>query len=443
MLIDIKYVIKEFSNTNDFSKSVTRGSGRTAIILAGGLGTRLRETVPDLPKCMAPVNGLPFLTYVIRHLLSQGIEKFIFSLGYKHDIIEEFLNTQFPTINFQCVIENEPLGTGGAIRLACKNANEENVLVVNGDTLFKINVTGFFKTHKSHSAVCSIALKPMNNFDRYGVVEINNKDVVINFKEKQHYSSGLINGGVYLLNVPAFMKIDFPVKFSFEKDFLEKNFNSGNIRGFIQDNYFIDIGIPEDYRRAQTELKYYPPDLKAIDKNWTLFIDRDGVINHEKKDDYIRNWQEFHFYDGAKESLSILSAIFGKIIVVSNQRGVGRGLMSESDLASIHQNMIREIETAGGRVDKIYYCSSTDMKNPCRKPNPGMALSAKTDFPGIDISKSVMVGNNSSDMLFGRNSGSFTVFLRTTKPEHPLPHPNIDLAFDSLPDFAKALTAVQ
>lgn len=410
-----------------------------ALVLAGGLGTRLRDTVPDLPKCMAPVNGQPFLTYVIRHLLSQGIEKFIFSLGYKHDVIENFLNTQYPTLNFQCVIEKEPLGTGGAISFACEKATEENLLVVNGDTLFKINASELFNNHLSHSAICSIALKPMRDFERYGVVEINKENEVTNFKEKQFYTSGLINGGTYLLNRDKFLQKRFPEKFSFEKDFLEKEFVNKDIYGFIQDSYFIDIGIPEDYKRAQHELEYRQPDLKSINNNWTLFIDRDGVINHEKKDDYIRNWKEYQFYDGAKEALAILSKKFGKIIVVSNQRGIGRGLMTETDLDNIHKNMIKEIEASGGRIDKIYYCSSTDNKHPERKPNPGMALLAKKEFPDINFSHSVMVGNNSSDMLFARNAGIYSIFLRTTKPDYPLPHPDIDLAFDSLIDFAKAL----
>lgn len=430
-------MITDFSNTKDSSKSALRGDGWAAIVLAGGLGTRLRDTVPDLPKCMAPVNGQPFLTYVIRHLLSQGIGKFIFSLGYKHEIIEKFLNTQYPTINFQCVIEEEPLGTGGAVRLACKEVAGKNVLVVNGDTLYKIDAPSLFQFHSDHPALCSIALKPMENFDRYGIVDINENNIVRIFKEKQFYTSGFINGGVNVLDAEKFLQKGFPEKFSFEKDFLEKEYTRKNIYGFIQDSYFIDIGIPEDYNRAQDELKYLPPDLKTIDKSWTLFIDRDGVINHEKNDDYIRNWQEFQFYDGAKEALTIFSKIFGKIVVVSNQRGVGRGLITDEDLNILHQNMLREVAAAGGRIDKIYYCSSTDKKDSNRKPNPGMALQAKKDFPGIAFSRSIMVGNNSSDMLFARNAGMYSVFLKTTKPEQPVPHPDIDLAFDSLIDFAK------
>lgn len=409
-----------------------------AIILAGGLGTRLRDTVPDLPKCMAPVNDQPFLTYVIRHLLSQGIEKFIFSLGYRHEAIEQFLEAQFPTINYQCCIENEPLGTGGAIRFALQYAADENVLVLNGDTLYKIDTAKFYRSHREKSALCSIALKPMKDFDRYGVVELGDDNLIKDFKEKQYYHSGLINGGVYLISREAFLQKEFPDKFSFEKDFLEKEFIHKTIYGSIHDNYFIDIGIPEDYKRAQEELKYHPPDPRKVDKTWTLFIDRDGVINHEKKEDYIRNPEEFRFYDDARESLAMLSKKFGKIIVVSNQRGVGRGLMSESDLTDIHKKMLREIEDAGGHIDKIYYCTSTDAKHPDRKPNPGMALKAKEDFRDISFSHSIMVGNNTSDMLFGRNAGMFTIFLKTTKPDHPVPHPDIDLVFSSLSDLVKA-----
>ena len=412
---------------------------KEAIILAGGLGTRLRDTVPDVPKCMAPVNDQPFLIYVIRHLLSQGVKRFIFSLGYKHEMIEEFLNEQFPTIDFEISVEEEPLGTGGAILLACQKSIGENVLVVNGDTLYKANIEAISSFHDNRGPVCTLALKPMENFDRYGVVEIDNNNVVIDFKEKKFYRSGLINGGVYVLNAEKFLSKSFPQKFSFEKDFLEKEYLSGSILGNIKDEYFIDIGIPEDYARAQKELKYPTPGLKGLDKSWTLFVDRDGVINHEKQADYIRNWQEFGFYDGAKDALKILSEKFGKIIVVSNQRGVGKELMTENDLNDIHQRMIDEIKKAGGHIDKIYYCTSTDLKHPERKPNPGMALRAKKDFPSIDFSRSIMIGNNSSDMLFARNAGLYTVFVKTTKPDMPLPDPDIDLAFDSLIDFAKAL----
>ncbi len=227
-----------------------------AIILAGGLGTRLRSVVQDIPKCMAPVNGLPFLHYVIAHLRRQGVTHFIFSLGYLGEHITRYLSTQ-EGLQYTTVTESSPLGTGGAIRLACGAAQTAAPLVCNGDTLFMGNVSALAAFHQDHQAECTLALKPMTDFDRYGVVETGADGRVCSFREKQYYASGAINAGMYLLNRHLFLQRALPEKFSFEKDYLEKEAAAGNFYGLEQDAYFIDIGIPEDYERAQTELKAF------------------------------------------------------------------------------------------------------------------------------------------------------------------------------------------
>ncbi len=412
---------------------------KEAIILAGGLGTRLREAVPHLPKCMAPVAGRPFLFYVINHLRSQGVEKFIFSLGYMHEAIENYLTSQFPSLNYQCSIEEEPLGTGGAIQLACAKATEKNVLVVNGDTLFKGNLHDAALSHINNMAECTLLLKPMKNFERYGVVETDGDKLITSFKEKQQYAEGNINAGVYILNVPKFLDEEFPDKFSFEKDYLETLYSQRRIYGLVQDEYFIDIGIPEDYARAQTELNKPPLDLKNIDRSWTIFLDRDGVINEDKDGSYIFSVDEFIFTTGAPSLFKKLTEKFNRIIIITNQRGVGRGLMTEETLMDIHRQMISQVQYAGGKIDDIYYCTSIDNNHPERKPNPGMAYRAAANFTDIDLSKSIMVGNNLSDMLFARNAGMYGVFVKTTRPNQQMPHPDIDLAFDNLDSFVKAL----
>lgn len=224
------------------------------IILAGGLGTRLRSIVSHLPKCMAPVNDKPFIAYVINYFLQQSITEFIFSIGYKHEPIETYLNTQYSTISIQYSIEEEPLGTGGAIKKACALTTNKNVFVTNGDTLFKANISALQNLHVNENADCTLALKPMKNFDRYGVIELNKDNSIKSFSEKKYYEQGLINGGLYILNVENFLSTALPEKFSFETDYLEKYYNQHKIFGLVQDEYFIDIGIPEDYARAQEEL---------------------------------------------------------------------------------------------------------------------------------------------------------------------------------------------
>jgi histidinol-phosphate phosphatase family protein len=184
------------------------------------------------------------------------------------------------------------------------------------------------------------------------------------------------------------------------------------------------------------------PALPPIDKAWTLFLDRDGVINHEKKDSYVFKWHEFRFYHGVTEALEILAGAFGNIVMVTNQKGVGKGLMTTEDLSGIHQNMLTTIQKQNGRIDKIYYCDSLD--NDCydRKPNPGMAHQAKKDFSNIDFTKSIMVGNKLSDMKFGKNAGMYTVYVDTTNPEIPAPNALIDFRFKDLPSFAKSIASV-
>lgn len=229
--------------------------GAEAIILAGGLGTRLRSAVSDLPKCMAPVAGKPFLHYVIAALRKQDIHKFIFSLGYKSEVIQTYLSAELPQDTWQAVVEDEPLGTGGAILAAVKKAIEQHVYVLNGDTIFAADMAALMDTQLAMHAACTLCLKPMENFERYGAVELDEGGVITAFKEKKFYKKGLINGGVYALDSTKFLQESLPEKFSFEKDYLEKKVTEQVLHGFVQDEYFIDIGIPEDYRRAQAEFE--------------------------------------------------------------------------------------------------------------------------------------------------------------------------------------------
>ena len=163
------------------------------------------------------------------------------------------------------------------------------------------------------------------------------------------------------------------------------------------------------------------------------------MINYEKHKDYIHTWDEFRFYEDAREAIAIFAKHFGHIIVVTNQRGVGKLLTKPEDLELIHKNMKMEVENAGGRIDGIYFCPDVDDSSQNRKPNPGMGLQAARDFKDIDLSKAIMIGNTISDMQFGSNLGIKTIFLPTTHPEVDLNDERIDVVYPSLLAFANDL----
>ncbi len=177
----------------------------------------------------------------------------------------------------------------------------------------------------------------------------------------------------------------------------------------------------------------------SYNKTWTLFLDRDGVINKELRDDYVTRWEDFNFEEGALSALAKLSAIFGRIVIVTNQRGIGIQKMTEEDLNAIHQQMQKAIEVAGGRIDAIYFAPAEDRSDIRRKPNPTMALEAQHDFPEIDLLKSVIVGNSISDMEFGRNAGMKTVFIDEKKKFSGVKTGIMDEIHNTLLDWSNSL----
>ena len=224
-----------------------------AVILAGGMGTRLREVVADVPKPMAPVNDKPFLYYIFQWLKQYQVDKIILSAGYKAEHIIQYFGNNVFNIPVEYVIEEKPLGTGGAVKYAIKKSSGQNLLILNGDTYFPIDVNRFYSVHVNNDIMFSVALKPMNNFSRYGSVECDG-DIITKFNEKKYCSQGLINGGIYLVNKKFFESKNLPEVFSLEKDVLEKEAGSSALKGMVFDDEFIDIGIPDDYFRAASLL---------------------------------------------------------------------------------------------------------------------------------------------------------------------------------------------
>jgi len=231
---------------------------REAIILAGGLGTRLRKVIKDIPKPMAEIGEKPFLEYLFEYLLSQGIRKIILSIGYKGEVIMNYFGKKFLELDLIYSVEEAPLGTGGAIKKSLSYSEAKDIFVLNGDTLFKIDLHIFYTMHKTFSSPLSIALKSLDNPSRYGIVEIDENCKIIGFHEKGKITgAGLINGGIYLLKKSFFLEFKTPEIFSFESDFLEKYYKAYDFFGFPFEGCFIDIGVPEDYERAKKELENF------------------------------------------------------------------------------------------------------------------------------------------------------------------------------------------
>jgi D-glycero-alpha-D-manno-heptose 1-phosphate guanylyltransferase len=231
-----------------------------AIVLAGGFGTRLQKVLDDVPKPMAPINGRPFLEYQLNYLKSFGITRVILSIGYLSHQIQDYFGDIFNNLEIDYAVEKTPLGTGGGIKLAFEKLKTQEALVVNGDTIFEVDIKEFYALHNSKNSLFSLALRKLDDVTRYGSVLINDENQIYKFAEKGiNNGKGEINGGVYIIHSDFFKNTHLPKKFSLEKDVFENCYKKLDFYGFPFSNYFLDIGIPDDFEKAQYEfpkLKY-------------------------------------------------------------------------------------------------------------------------------------------------------------------------------------------
>lgn len=224
-----------------------------AIILAGGLGTRLSHIVNDVPKTMAPVCGKPFLKYVLDNIKENGFEHIILAVSYMRGQIMDYFGKEYKGMKVTYSVEESLLGTGGGTRQALSFCNDQEVFVLNGDSFLEVDFKEMLNFHLRKSADITIATKHMEHFDRYGTINIDNDTKrILSFNEKKFQEEGIINGGIYLMKRNVLDGIK-EKKFSIEKDFFENFSLNLNIYAFETKGYFIDIGVPEDYYRAQEE----------------------------------------------------------------------------------------------------------------------------------------------------------------------------------------------
>jgi len=224
-----------------------------AIILAGGLGTRLQSLISDVPKPMASVGGRPFLAHLLDHLERQGVQRVILALGYKHETIIEYFGARYRSIPLTYLIEHPLLGTGGALRRALDVVEKGPILALNGDTFLALDYGLMLSAHLAAGAALTIALRQVPDAGRYGRAVVEQGRVTA-FLEKDIATSGWVNAGVYILTQDIFAPFNLPEVFSFERDFLQSYCTQLRPLAYPTNASFIDIGTPEDYLRVKQDL---------------------------------------------------------------------------------------------------------------------------------------------------------------------------------------------
>lgn len=412
---------------------------KEAIILAGGLGTRLSATVRDKQKVMAPVGGRPFLDYILSDLRAKGFLRVVLAVSYRHEQLTQRYGTSYNGIDIAYSVEKEPLGTGGAIRQALSLTESERVAVMNGDTFFDVDYTELYSIAEEKNADIVLGAKEMPDCTRHSTLKIAEDGRVLSFSEKLPNAKGYINGGVYVIKRDILSGIPLD-RFSFEREILEKA--EAGLYAVKCQGYFIDMGIPEAYFRANTEI----PVMLGQNVFKAVFLDRDGVICKEKH--HLYKTADLEFIDGVPEALEALREKGFLLYVITNQAGVAKGLYTERDVEILHRFMedsLRDITHFEG----IYYCpyheegTVEEYKkfSPDRKPGDGMIQRAVRDAAKkgiiIDLKGSILIGDKLSDIEAGKKAGiGKTVLVRSghaIDEKASLP----DVITDSLYTFTK------
>mgnify|MGYP003302707658 CR=1 FL=1 len=378
-----------------------------AVVLAGGFGTRLKGCIDNIPKPLAPVNGKPFLLYLLDYLYANGVHRAIISTGYLAEKVEQAIGNRYRGMTVEYSVEDTPLGTGGGIKKALRKCTDDNVIVCNGDSFFDVDLFGMRRFHLDSGYPVTLAAKFIENAHRSGLLEFSNGKLC-GFTENGIAPSGFINGGVYFINRTLLESIDED-KFSFEKSVLAGPFDIGV---YESSGYFIDIGVPESYELANKESRK----LISHRKRCAVFVDRDGTINKDTV--HLFRKEEFEFLPDADRAIAMLKKMGYLVTVITNQAGVAKGLYGEEDVHILHSYVDSLLSEKYSVVaDGYYYCPHHPEATveeyrahcPCRKPEAGLILRAIEDYAEtgieIDLSKSYTIGNRISDILAGKNAG--------------------------------------
>jgi D,D-heptose 1,7-bisphosphate phosphatase len=368
---------------------------KQALILVGGLGTRLGARTATIPKPLLDVGGRPFLDYLLDNVARHGaFENILLLSGHLGDLVSKrYDGVRWGSSTLKVVRETSPLGTGGALKNAA-GLLEAQFLVMNGDSYFDINLLDMVAAPLETPTLVRMAIKRDHSGDRYGRIELE-RDQVIRFLPPATTNSGPINSGIYAMSRRL---IDWlpPAASSLEDGVLPRLAEKRLIEARQYDAYFVDIGVPSDFERAQDELprRFRRP---------AAFFDRDGVLNEDLG--HVHRIDQFHWIEGAREAIKLCNDNGYLVFVVTNQAGVARGLYAIEDIQRLHEWMGQRLAEIGAHVDAFYFCPHHDraavprFRKTCRrrKPKPGMLLDCLAAWP-VDTTRSFLVGDKVTDL---------------------------------------------
>jgi histidinol-phosphate phosphatase family protein len=378
-----------------------------AVVLAGGLGIRLRSVVGDRPKVLAPVAGRRFLAYLLHQLADAGFEDVVLCTGYLGDQVLDAFGERFRKLNLLYSQEDQPLGTAGALRHALSLIRSETVVVLNGDSYCQADLAGFMSWHHDKRADASVLLTEMPETSRFGAVEADSDGRIRCFGEKNTAGPGWINAGIYAISKRLLARIPDGVAVSLEHECVPKWIEDG-LFAYRGGGRFLDIGTPDSFAEAQV---FFSPPGSVRGCRRHVLLDRDGTLNVER--DYLSDPSQLQLLPGATSGLKRLQDCGLGLTLVTNQSAVGRGYIDLFRLNQIHERLRAMLGDGDVALDGIYYCPHTPQEEcACCKPQTGLIDRAVADL-GFDSSDAFVIGDKACDIKMGRNLGATTLLVRT------------------------------